>query len=420
MADELGQRADGPGRLDVEPARVSVVGVVGGRTFGPAPAAVLAAADVVVGAPRHLDAVTCAPGAERVALAGPLGEILDLVAARADAGQAVCVLASGDPGFFGIVRALGERLGPDRLRVHPAPSSVSLAFAEIGLSWDDATVITAHGRPLAEAVARTLAPAAGAKVAVLTSPDVPPQALGRALVAAGCAERRVAVVSRLGDVGQAVTRTDLTGLACGDHDPLSVVILQTLDGGTGGAGLAWGLPEEAFAHRRRMITKAEVRAVILGKLALPPSGVLWDVGAGSGSVGIEAARVQPGLQVVAVERCADDVSRIHANAAAYRVSVDVVHGTAPAALGALPDPDRVFVGGGGLRVLEAAQARLRPGGVIVASYALVDRATAAWRQLGNLVQLAIARGAGVGAGDEQGVRLAAENPVFICWTDESA
>src|SRR5690606_29443652 len=114
---------------------------------------------------------------------GSLDAVLDTVAARQRAGRRVCVLASGDPGFFGIVRALGERLGADRLAVHPAPSSVAMAFARLGLSWDDAAVVSAHGRPLDAAVAAVVSAAhtgAGGKVAVLTSPDNPPEAVGKA------------------------------------------------------------------------------------------------------------------------------------------------------------------------------------------------------------------------------------------------
>jgi precorrin-6Y C5,15-methyltransferase (decarboxylating) len=154
-----------------------------------------------------------------------------------------------------------------------------------------------------------------------------------------------------------------------------------------------------------MITKPEVRAVVLGKLALPATGVLWDVGAGSGSVAIEAARLRPGLRVLAVERAAEDAARIRANAATHDVAVDVVEAEAPAALIGLPDPDRAFVGGGGLDVLDAVLARLRPGGVVVATYAIVGRAIAAWERLGNFVLVDVA----------QGLAPVAENPVFVCW-----
>jgi precorrin-6Y C5,15-methyltransferase (decarboxylating) len=139
--------------------------------------------------------------------------------------------------------------------------------------------------------------------------------------------------------------------------------------------------------------------------------VLWDVGAGSGSVAAECARLVPGLRVFAVERRPDDVARLHANLGG--TGATVVAGQAPEALTALPDPDRVFVGGGGLGVLEAVLPRLRPGGTVVATYAALDRAAAAAARLGHLVQVAISHG--VPIGPDGSLRLAADNPVFVCW-----
>jgi precorrin-6Y C5,15-methyltransferase (decarboxylating) len=161
-----------------------------------------------------------------------------------------------------------------------------------------------------------------------------------------------------------------------------------------------------------MVTKGEVRAAVLGKLELPQSGVLWDVGAGSGSVGIEAALLCPGLRVFAVERRADDAGRIEANAAALGAMVDVVMDEAPAALAGLPDPDRAFVGGGGMEVVDAVLARIGLGGRLVATFAALDRAAAAAERLGHLVQISVDRGERLPDG---GWRLAADNPVFVAW-----
>jgi precorrin-6Y C5,15-methyltransferase (decarboxylating) len=360
-------------------------------------------ADLVIGGHRQL--ASAPAGARTLAIEGDVRAVLDAVAAEPGT---VCVLASGDPGFFGIVRPLAARFGAEALDVHPAPSSVSLAFARLGLAWDDAVVVSAHGRPLEDA-ARV---AAGAgKAAVLVSPTAPPEALGKELLALGCGPRTVAVCTDLGLDSERIERTDLDGLAAGRFDPLSVVVLLAGDG-VGEKSLAWGLPESAFAHRAGMVTKAEVRAVVLGKLDLPPAGVLWDIGAGSGSVGIECARLAPGLDVYAVERNADDCTRVRENAAAHGVLLTVVDGEAPAALRDLPDPDRVFVGGGGLVVLDAVLDRLRPGGTVVAAYAALDRAAAAAERLGNLAQVGLARGEQLPGG---GWRLAAENPVFVVW-----
>ena len=393
---------------------ISVVGLVG-ESFGPGARAALNAATVVVGSKRQLAvaggldrAGTDRAGPEQIELRGPLSSLLATIAGRADAGQRVCVLASGDPGFFGIVGALSEHFGRQRLDVHPAPSSVSLAFARIGLPWDDATVVSAHGRPLPDALERMV----GAKVAVLTSPDNPPEAVGAALLEADHVARDVFVLTHLGEAEEVVVRTDVEGLAAGHFDPLSVVVLIGHGHPAHTAPLSWGLPESAFSHRNGMITKAEVRAVVLGKLALPVTGVLWDVGAGSGSIAVECARLRPALRVIAVEQNADDATRITANAQRHGVAVDVVCGTAPLSLADLPQPDRVFVGGGGLDVLDAALTRLRPDGVVVASYALVERAGEAQKRLGNLVQISVARGVPTG---HLGTRLAAENPVFVCW-----
>lgn len=218
--------------------------------------------------------------------------------------------------------------------------------------------------------------------------------------------------ARLGEPGESIIRTDLSGLAGGTFDPMAVVVLRAPDAApAGGPGVTWGADESAFDHRAGMITKAEVRAVALSKLAVPPTGVLWDIGAGSGSVGIEAARLAPGLAVYAVERRADDINRIASNARG--TGVRTVHGEAPAVLADLPDPDRAFVGGGGIDVLDAVLARLRTGGRAVATFAAMDRALAAAERLGNIVQVSVSRG--VAIGDDGALRLEAENPVFVAW-----
>ncbi|MEW6477307.1 MAG: precorrin-6y C5,15-methyltransferase (decarboxylating) subunit CbiE [Actinomycetota bacterium] len=396
---------------------IAIVGFVGDECFGRAAEAALRAADLVIATGRLLDVLPGDVGGKRVELAGSLGETLELVAERRALGERVCLLASGDPGFFGIVRVASARFGPEALEIHPAPSSVAVAFARAGVHWDDAVVVSAHGRPLAAAAEQVLP---HPKAAVLTAPDQPPEALGRALLTAGCGPRRVTVCANLGHGDEAVTTTDLAGLAAGTFPPLAVVILQAppasepdAAGGPFGAPatLVWGRPDDLYEHRAGMITKAEVRAVALGKLALPRTGVLWDVGAGSGSVAIECARLAPGLRVFAVERRPDDLARLRQNAA--DTGVVVVEGEAPDVLAELPDPDRVFVGGGGLNVLESVMDRLRPAGVVVATYAALDRAAAAATRLGHMVQVAVSRG--VPLGGSGALRLAAENPVFVCW-----
>ena len=392
------------------PVPVSVVGLHGGVWYGAAAGEALRRGDLLVGSARqHDDLAGAGLAGEPVELWGKLDELVELCATRAADGARVCVLASGDPGFFGVVRVLAARLGSDALDVHPAPSSVALAFARIGVPWDDALVATCHGRPVAtaaEAVARH------AKVAVLVSPNSPPEVLGRAVVDAGGPLRDVWVCSRLGEAAESVTRTDLAGLSAGTFDPLSVVVFIAPGCGVApAAATEWGRDEALFAHRAGLITKAEVRAVALGKLSLPSSGVVWDVGAGSGSVAVEVARLVPGLRVFAVEREAQACERIRDNARG--TSVTVIEGDAPAALAGLPDPDRAFVGGGGTQVLDAVLERLRPGGLAVATYAVLASALAAADRLGSMVQLQVSRGTPIGPDGQ--LRLLAENPVFVVW-----
>lgn len=419
-------------------ARIAVIGMVGGEVFGRRAADALAAADVIVGSSRHLahithlarvaervhgaactSAATVAP-TELVELAGPLSSVLDRVATACADGRSVCLLASGDPGFFGIGKLVVERFGDD-VDLLPAPSSVSLAFAAAGLAWDDADVVSAHGRPLATAVDLV---ASSPKVAVLTSPSQPPECLGRALAAIGCGSRAVVVVSRIGEVDQSITTTDVAGLAGGRFDPMSVVLVTASSSTTasrsaacvddGGMNLSWGATAAAFEHRDGMITKPEVRSIVLGKLGLANATRMWDIGAGSGSVGIEAATIRPGLIVHAVERNVVDASRIARNASAFDVAerVHVLVGDAPAALDDLPDPDRVFVGGGGLDVVEAAWQRLRPGGVLVATFVVLDRAVRAMDLLGDMIQLHVDRAVAIGG---IGMRFEPANPTFVCW-----
>jgi precorrin-6Y C5,15-methyltransferase (decarboxylating) len=390
-----------------------MVGLHGGRWFGAGAERALRQASMLVGSARHLAVLPPELSGDRVELRADLGQALDDVQRWRSRGETVCIVVSGDPGFFGLARLARARLGAGAVKVHPAPSSVALAFARLGMAWDDALVVSAHGRPLTPAVEAVLTQP---KVAVLSSPDHPPEALGGGLLDAGCGAREVVVATRLEEPDEKLWLGDLLGLANGIFDPMSVVIClaPSAPGGPeqpGGAGLAWGLPDKTYEHRDGMITKSEVRAVALGKLRVPEAGVLWDIGAGSGSVAAECARLAPGLRVFAVERRPDDVIRLRANLAT--TAATVIHGEAPGALAGLPDPDRVFVGGGGLSLIDAALDRLRPDGAVVATYAALDRASAAAARLGHLVQVSVSRGTPIGA--EGSLRLRAENPVFVCW-----
>jgi precorrin-6B C5,15-methyltransferase / cobalt-precorrin-6B C5,C15-methyltransferase len=394
----------------MSPADLTVIGIDGGELSSPAIEA-LAGAEVVVGAARHLEAVPVPAEADRVVL-GPVEPALERLAGRRGV-----VLASGDPGFFGIVRLLRER-GREPV-VLPARSSLQLLFARIGRSWDDVAVVSAHGRALGPAVNVCRARPA---VAVLTAAGAGPAEIGAALDGW---PRTLVIAEDLGGPAERLVTLPAAEAAGRDWHPLTVVLslrdpeaVPARGWYAGGEPVppagGWALPDDAFGHRAGMVTKAEVRALALARIAPRPGVLVWDVGAGSGSVAVECARL--GAAALAVERRADDAARVAANAAAHGVDVRVVVGEAPAVLDGLPRPDAVFVGGGGPEVV-AAVAAAGAERVVVALAAL-DRIapTRGALQAAGLavdgVQLAASRFADLPGGS---VRLAATNPITLLW-----
>ncbi|MFB7246489.1 bifunctional cobalt-precorrin-7 (C(5))-methyltransferase/cobalt-precorrin-6B (C(15))-methyltransferase [Streptomyces populi] len=408
---------------------ITVVGTGTGAPLSPEAGAVLAGAGLVVGARRHLAAARTPERAERVEL-GPLAPALDRIARYTDDGAPggpVVVLASGDPGFFGIVRALAERFGSGRLDVRPGVSSVAAAFSRLGLPWDDAVVVSAHGRELRTAV---LVCRSRPKVAVLTAPGSGPAELGAALADAG-AERVLVVASALGDPErERVERVTPAEAAARDWGPAVSVVLcldearalapvRTVAGPVAGPD-RWALEEGEFAHRDSMISKFEVRALALARIGPRLGDLVWDIGAGSGSVAVECARF--GAAVTAVEKTVDGCDRVRANAAAHGVDVRVVHGAAPAVLSGLDaphDPDAVFVGGGGRELPEIVSvcARRARRAVVIAMAAL-DRVPAARDALtaaGFACDGVLLQSSRLAPLPGEVSRLAAANPVFVLW-----
>jgi precorrin-6Y C5,15-methyltransferase (decarboxylating) len=207
----------------VSAERIPIVGLLGGQWFGRDAEAALRRAGVLLGHARQFALLAEDIPGERVEAWGDLAAVLDQACALRDQGRRPCILAAGDPGFHGMVRFAVDRLGAAALAIHPAPSSVALAFARLGAPWGDATVVSLHGQPLDDAVAAVLAEPT---VAVLVSRRQPAEALGRALCDAGCGPRDVAVCSHLAEPDETVVDTDLAGLAAGPFDDLSVVVVR--------------------------------------------------------------------------------------------------------------------------------------------------------------------------------------------------
>ena len=321
--------------------RITVVGL-DGRPLDEEIEDLLRGAALVAGGERHLEMVGVGSG---VVLKGDLSQALARIE---EVKGPVVVLASGDPGFFGIVRLLAGRFGGENLRVLPGLSSVALAFAGVGLSWDDAVTVSAHGRDPRRAINVCRA---YPKVAVLTSPDFGPAELANTLDGLG---RGFVVAEKLGEPTGRIFHGDASAVGGMEwEDPNVVLVLDEgrtsetkgwISSGIRSVG-RWALPEDAFEHRSGMITKSATRAFVLSHLGPGPGDLIWDVGAGSGSVAIECARF--GAAAIAVERDPEGCARIRGNAERHDAHVQLVEGEAPEALRDLPDPDAVFIGGTG-------------------------------------------------------------------------
>ncbi|MBB5628330.1 precorrin-6y C5,15-methyltransferase (decarboxylating) subunit CbiE [Sphaerisporangium krabiense] len=355
------------------------------------------AAEVLMGGARQL-ALVPDTGAERVTWPSPMLPVaFGLIAERE--GKAVCVLASGDPMLYGFGATLARTLGPGRVRVLPHLSSVSLACARMGWPVEDTQVVTLVGRP-ADLLTRALRPSA--RVLVLSAGAATPGEVARLLVARGYGRSPMTVLERLGAPEERLVE----GIAAtwdAAADALNVVALECrADPGVTAPPCVPGLPDDAFEHDGQL-TKREVRAVTLSRLAPRPGERLWDVGAGAGSVAVEWMRAHPSCAATAVESRADRAERIGRNARALGVpGLRVVHGKAPEALEGLDPPDAIFIGGGTTApgVLSSCWDALGPGGRLVVNAVTVESEAvlASWhaRLGGDLLRLAVHRAGPVG------------------------
>lgn len=272
---------------------------------------------------------------------------------------ALVLIASGDPYFFGIGRRMVEEFGKERIEVIPGLSSMQEAFARINEPWDDAFCISVHGGP--DIAKRRALPyeikdiswllEKHGKLAILTDRRNNPAVIAKVLrseIRNPQSEIVMHVCEHLGYPDERIWTGSVSEAASMTFADPNVVILRWSGVRNQDSEVSFGLREEDIMHERGLITKDEVRAVTLHKLRLPPAGVLWDIGAGSGSVSLEAARLSPGLRIIAVEKEQDRIDTIKTNIHRYLArNVELVHGSAPDALVGLPAPDRVFIGGSG-------------------------------------------------------------------------
>ena len=382
--------------MDESTSAVTIVGIGedGWDGLGQGARDALRKAAVIAGSPRQLAllpelGVRCEP------LPAPLlAHLDDLV--RDNPG--LCLLASGDPMLHGIGATLARRLGPARLTVFPAASSVALACARLGWPEQEVDVVTLVAQP-PEAALAAMRP--GARVVLLCRDGATPAAVARLLTARGWGDSELTVLERLGGPAERVLDPVLArDLGASGHRRTGGDPPDAAAGGSGGrpfadlcvlavrpqasagspatgapaSGRLPGLPDAVF-ETDGQITRRELRVLALAALRPGPGERLWDVGAGSGSIGIEWLRAEPLAQATAIEARADRCERAGRNAAALGVpGLDLICGRAPAALAALPAPDAVFIGGGLTAdgVLEACWQALRPGGRLVAHAVTVE------------------------------------------------
>jgi precorrin-6Y C5,15-methyltransferase (decarboxylating) len=353
---------------------------------------------VLLGSPRQLDLLADVPG-ERIAWPSPLLPALPGLLDE-HAGRAVCVLASGDPMFFGIGTTLVRLLGPDRFEVLPHPSSMSLACARLGWAWPDVEVVSLVGRPV-EHLRRVMQP--GRRLLVLSANGETPAIVANLLASKGYGPSELTVLEQLGGPAERVLTARADSWPHATTDALNVIAVECRAGTDAVAlPLTPGLPDEAYAHDGQL-TKRELRAITLARLAPMPGQLLWDVGAGAGSIAIEWMRGHPSCRAVAIEDRPDRAERITFNAAELGVpDLEVVTGAAPAALAGLAPPDAVFVGGGATvpGVMEACWDALAHRGRLVVNAVTLEteRVVADWHDKvgGDLIRVSVDRAAPLG------------------------
>jgi len=419
------------------------IGLEGVEGLSPAAQTQLSQASVMVGSAAHLALVPpnyakpdyakpdyAKPNdAERVPLTGSVDAWLETIATRLTQ-SSVVLLASGDPLFFGIGRLLLGFFPREQLAFYPHLSSVQLAFNRIGIAWQDAQIISLHGRDsqaLDQAIKQGKSP-----IALLTDPVHTPAAIARQLLDLRSPKvYRIWVCSRLGAADEKVVVVDPIEMQTQTFAEPLVVVLEALpDPDPLPATLPpFGIPDawfHTYPDQPGLMTKLEIRIQILGLLQLPQSGVLWDIGSGTGSIAVEMARLVPPGQVYAIEKRAAGIQLIQQNRDRFGIpNLKIINGKAPEALAPLPDPCRVVIGGGGHEleaILTVIQHRLLPGGILVASFATLDAATQGiqhvtrWGWSPQLLQVNLARSVAI-AGS---TRLSPLNPVMLLWAQKPA
>jgi precorrin-6Y C5,15-methyltransferase (decarboxylating) len=359
----------------------------------------LLGASRIFGGQRQLDLLPVCIRGERQLWPSPFS-LEPLLALR---GEPICVLASGDPMFFGVGASLSRQLPGAEMLILPAPSSVSLATARLGWPLQDVVTLSVVARPIAALNAHLFS---GVRLLVLSNDGQSPAAIAALLRERGFGPSRLTVLEHLG--GEAERRIE--GVANDWNDPLiadlNLIAIECIpEPNTPRLSRLAGLPDSAFQHDGQL-TKRDVRAITLARLAPVPGELLWDVGAGSGSIGIEWMRAHPSCRVLAIEADEGRQLLIEHNRDALGVpGLQLIRGSAPQALTGLERPDAIFIGGGVTRegVLDTCWAQLKPGGRLVANAVTLQSEVTlmAWRERhgGELTRIHVAQAQPLGEFD---------------------
>ena len=378
------------------------------------------AADVLVG-PESCATLVPESLRGRLVAAASIEELVERIEAAGP--KRVVVLASGDPLFYGTARYVCSKLGKDRFEVVPHVSSMQLAFARVKESWEDAFLANLSGQSIERVIDRVRS---SETAGLFTSDQWPAPAVARALLDEGIDAFQAYVCENLGSPDERVTQGSLADIAKDSFASPNVMILvrkaKVADKpGQVGTRL-FGNPDECFLQsrpKRGLLTPAEVRSLALAELQLTPASEVWDVGAGSGSVGLEAARIAREGRVHAIEMDPDDHALIRENAARFGVmNLNPVLGRAPEAWASLPDPDAIYVGGSGRDVamlVEQAWQRLKPGGRLVTACNSIENLAAVHSLLRSRSSDAAYWMVNIARGIEQldRIRFEAINPIFL-------
>lgn len=386
-------------------------GITGWEGLGSKALEVIGQADVLIGHQRHLDNFPDFKGEKKL-----LEDLSVMLEFLRTSDRRCVVLGSGDPNFFGVGRFLLRNFPKDRVEIFPNVTSVQYAFARIKEPWDDAVFVSVHGRGLGKAIDRIIA---AEKIAVLTDKVNSPAAIARELIERGAEGYDAWLCENMGLPEEKFTKTDLKGLLTTAAAELNILILIK----------AWepnlihfpliGIEDEEFATVKKLITRQEVRAVTLAKLQLQDDFTIWDIGAGSGSISIEASNLVPNGRLYAIEHNPQCIAFIRENLKKFVArNVKLIEGDAPEVLEDLPDPDRVFIGGsGGMleEVIETVDRRLKPEGLIVLNAVTLNTLTKSVEFLedhGYTVEVTCVNIAKTRALSEYKL-LEAQNPVYI-------